>query len=210
MLPLAGRLRVKAEGFHKARKPLEAKLYTTLHHQVWSLLPGFCRQPRDVPSSFPGLARILGTALNDRPELRVTIATSLRQLVEGSRERGEDRAVLARFAKNYLPILFNLYTGGSEGERLTVLQCVRAYITITDPDLVTSLFSKALGKITEDNLQKENKHRLLDILAVMVAHLPATHLLELLDAISPFLDVSFPLTLPSSIPPSLHSGTECG
>jgi hypothetical protein len=87
---------------------------------------------------------------------------------------------------------------------------VRAYITITDPDLVTSLFSKALGKITEDNLQKENKHRLLDILAVMVAHLPATHLLELLDAISPFLDVSFPLTLPSSIPPSLHSGTECG
>ena len=142
--------------------------------QVWSLLPGFCRQPRDVPSSFPGLARILGTALNDRPELRVTIATSLRQLVEGSRERGEGRVVFAKYtviyctqvktgqflldsAKNYLPILFNLYTGGSEGERLTVLQCVRAYITITDPDLVTSLFSKALGKITEDNLQKENK-----------------------------------------------------
>ena len=72
----------------------------------------------------------------------------------------EDRAVLTRFSKNYLPILFNLYTRGSEeaaGERQAVLQCVRAYIAITDTALVTSIFDKALGRIAEVNVQKENK-----------------------------------------------------
>ena len=72
----------------------------------------------------------------------------------------EDRAILARFSKNYLPILFNLYTRSSEevgGERQAVLQCVRAYIAITDPALVISFFDKALGKIAEVDMQKENK-----------------------------------------------------
>ena len=58
---------------------------------MWSLLPGFCREPKDVSVSFPVLARILGTALSEREELRVTIATSLRQLVESSREKGEEK-----------------------------------------------------------------------------------------------------------------------
>lgn len=56
--------------------------------QVWSLLPGFCREPTDVPDSFPGLARILGTALTERQELRATIAHSLKQLVQASRKKG--------------------------------------------------------------------------------------------------------------------------
>ena len=58
--------------------------------QLWSLLPGFCRQPTDISVSFPSLARILGTALSDREDLRTVVASALRQLVEGSREEGEE------------------------------------------------------------------------------------------------------------------------
>lgn len=47
----------------------------------------------------------------------------------------EERAELARFAKNYLPILFNLYTADPvEGEplRAPLLDCIRAYLSITE------------------------------------------------------------------------------
>ena len=70
----------------------------------------------------------------------------------------EERAVVGRFSKNYLPILFNLYTSGEgEGGRLAVVQCVEAYISITDPSLVSSLTSSALEKLTQSDLSLEKK-----------------------------------------------------
>lgn len=72
----------------------------------------------------------------------------------------EDRAVLARFSKNYLPILFNLYTSSSEageGERQPLLQCVQAYITITDQTLVSTFFNKVVEKIAEEDLEKRSR-----------------------------------------------------
>lgn len=71
--------------------------------------------------------------------------------------------VLARFSKNYLPILFNLYTGSSEveeGDRLPLLQCVQAYITITDQTLVTTFFNKIVEKIAEKDLEKRSRCKL--------------------------------------------------
>ena len=68
--------------------------------------------------------------------------------------------MVGRFSKNYLPILFNLYTSGEgegEGGRLAVVQCVEAYISITDPSLVSSLTSSALDKLTQSDLSLEKK-----------------------------------------------------
>lgn len=47
---------------------------------------------------------------------------------------------MGRFAKNFLPILFNVYSqseedGGSSAQRRSVLDTVRAYLTITDPQV---------------------------------------------------------------------------
>jgi len=47
---------------------------------------------------------------------------------------------VGRFAKNFLPILFNVYSqpeedGGSSSQRRSVLDTVRAYLTITDPQV---------------------------------------------------------------------------
>ena len=140
---------------------------------------------------------------------------------------GEDRAVLTRFSKNYLPILFNLYTGSSEageGERAALLACVQTYTTITDQTLLVSFFSKAVEKMAQESIEKENRsaslgaaanalipyplsslllspplsspllpssrHRLLDLVQALVPHLPAASLQQLLDTISPLLDVS--------------------
>lgn len=47
----------------------------------------------------------------------------------------DDKKELSSYAKNYLPILFNLYTvedkdGGPD--KLPILETVRAYLTVTD------------------------------------------------------------------------------
>lgn len=47
---------------------------------------------------------------------------------------------MGRFAKNFLPILFNVYSqpeedGRSSAQRRSVLDTVRAYLTITDPQV---------------------------------------------------------------------------
>ena len=215
---------------------------------MWSLLPGFCREPRDVPVSFPGLARILGTSSQQAARTKsyhsnftenswlILAETEVRKRGREGGEREsdplplleEDRAVLSRFSKNYLPILFNLYAGEEEeekereGERQAVLQCVQAYVSITETHLITSLSDMAMSKTLDPDLTKDkevglhlstpsllpppssllhaSRHRLLDLVAAMVVHLPHTSLQRLLETISPLLDVCLP---PSSLPPSL-------
>lgn len=56
--------------------------------QIWTLLPGFCTKPTDVAASFKGLARTLGTAISERPDLRVTVCQALRTLVTKGCEAG--------------------------------------------------------------------------------------------------------------------------
>ena len=56
--------------------------------QIWTLLPGFCTRPTDVAASFKGLARTLGTAISERPDLRVTVCQALRTLITKGCEGG--------------------------------------------------------------------------------------------------------------------------
>ena len=70
--------------------------------------------------------------------------------------------MVARFSKNYLPILFNLYTGDGgeeeeEGVRQAVLQCAEGYITITESSLVTTLTSSALTNLSLPTLSPGKK-----------------------------------------------------
>lgn len=56
--------------------------------QVWSLLPGFCTHPTDVVGAFKGLARTLGMAISERPDLRPTVCQALRTLIHRGCETG--------------------------------------------------------------------------------------------------------------------------
>lgn len=62
--------------------------FTVISLQIWTLLPGFCTRPTDVATSFKGLARTLGTAINERPDLRVTVCQALRTLITKGCEAG--------------------------------------------------------------------------------------------------------------------------
>lgn len=74
----------------------------------------------------------MGTAITDQKDLRLSIMTSLRKLInhaKNSEDEG-DLKELARFDKNYLPILFNVYSckpigSDEEGHRLAAFETIK-------------------------------------------------------------------------------------
>lgn len=74
-------------------------------------------------------------AITDRKELRLAVMASLRRIIAAAKEGGseEDLQEIAKFDKNYLPILFNVYTTrpigtDEEGQRLAALDTIKVRI----------------------------------------------------------------------------------
>lgn len=110
--------------------------YDLLCNQFWSLLPSFCNYPRDIKDNFKALARVLGNVLKDNPEFRLSVMQALRKLIACSEGNEDDRNELARYAKNYIPILLNIYMSpakGStaEGQRLAALETIQVSLVLT-------------------------------------------------------------------------------
>ena len=113
-----------------------------------------------------------------------------------------------------MPILFNLYTADPvEGEspRGPLLDCIRAYLSITEKkachqlaavwssaqassprfliQLLESLFSKLLSKLKESGTVLHVRTALEDIAEVFVPHLPLVTIEELFQLVKTLLDV---------------------
>lgn len=60
------------------------------------MLPGFCTCPVDLLASFKGIARILGMAINEQPDLRLIVCQALRALINKSCSTGENTQMLVK------------------------------------------------------------------------------------------------------------------
>ncbi|XP_038204525.1 RRP12-like protein [Arvicola amphibius] len=192
-LPLATTLKSKAMDLAQAGSTVESKIYDTLQWQIWTLLPGFCTRPTDVAASFKGLARTLGTAINERPDLRVTVCQALRTLITKGCEAEADRAEVSRFAKNFLPILFNLYgqpvaAGEAAAPRRTVLETIRTYLTITESQLVNSFLEKATEKVLDPASSDFTRLSVLDLVVALAPHSDEAAISKLYSTIRPYLE----------------------
>ncbi|KAL3112869.1 hypothetical protein niasHT_015575 [Heterodera trifolii] len=109
LFPLAERLHQRV---HKL-PDLPQKLYKTLEHQIWAILPRLmANAPRDFHVAMPTLAPIMGAALNDRPDLRLTILRALREALKFETQN-DGICMMERYARNFLPILFGIYTASA-------------------------------------------------------------------------------------------------
>nr|SVE84079.1 EOG090X00E0 [Daphnia pulex] len=140
------------------------RIFDLLQRQMWALLPGFCKCPTDVEVSFKQIAKLLGQALADRPDIRMDVMAALRQLIIHSKTDDKIRVEVARYAKNYIPLLFNLFTTKSttdedESQRESVFQTTTYYLQVADTELLHSLFDKAKEKLTtaSASLKSEDK-----------------------------------------------------
>uniref|UniRef100_A0A4W6C457 Ribosomal RNA processing 12 homolog n=1 Tax=Lates calcarifer TaxID=8187 RepID=A0A4W6C457_LATCA len=164
-LPLASTLKQRAEELEQAGQKLEAKVYQTLQLQIWTMLPGFCTCPVDLMASFKSIARTLGMAINDRPDLRLIVCQALRTIINKSCSTEEEKAEVGHFSKNFLPILFNVYSqqpaaGESGTYRMAVLSMmdlVVAMAPFVDEVTMTKTFEliKPYLETKEPGMQKK-------------------------------------------------------
>ncbi|KAL8567931.1 hypothetical protein ACOMHN_059053 [Nucella lapillus] len=173
-LPLAARFRQKAKDLAAQDKQAASRTYETLEMQVWSLLKGFSSRPTDLAKSFEGLAKLLGNALSERQDLHLDIMASLRMLVNFSKENDKDRAAMSRFGKNYLPILFNMYSSNTDNprdnRRLAVLETIKVYLTVAESKLIFSFLDMCTSKMATTDVTPFKKIALMDLSVAMVKH----------------------------------------
>ena len=150
-LPIAAQLSAHGQtALEHGNEPV-GKIYETLYKQVWDLLPAFCNNATDIAASFKALARTLGTALSDNATVRPIACQSLVMLIQSSTKVDADRQAVASFAKNFLPILFNIFCGeeSSDSDKARSLAAIEAFVPITDSGLITGLLGNVFSKLQE-------------------------------------------------------------
>ncbi|XP_031434840.1 RRP12-like protein isoform X2 [Clupea harengus] len=191
-LPLANTLKQRAEELDQGGQKLESKVYQTLQQQIWTMLPGFCQGPTDVVGGFSGLARTLGTTLNERPDLRLAVCQALRTLIR-SAATAEEKAELNRFSKNFLPILFNVFTqkpqdSDSSPYRPALLDTIRVYLTVTEPKMVCSFLQKATERLSEAESCEFTRLAVMDLVVAMAPCVDEATMAQTYELIKPYLE----------------------
>ncbi|XP_055540871.1 RRP12-like protein [Wyeomyia smithii] len=151
ILKLAYQCYVLWNKFKQSDNKQQAHIFELLCCQLWGLFPGFCRRPKDV-QNFRLIAKTLGTVLNENPDMRSPILDGLKELISGL-ESDTDKAEVGKYAKNFLPRLFNIYTtkpkGSYENEiRQAAFEAIKAYLTITPKQVLDEMHSVALDQLT--------------------------------------------------------------
>ncbi|XP_040291346.1 RRP12-like protein isoform X1 [Bufo bufo] len=190
-LPLAEKLKKRASELAEAGRNLEAKIYETLQWQIWTMLPGFCIGPTDVAACFKNIAKTLGMIILDQPDRRLTACQALRTLINKGCEAEADKAEVSRLAKNYLPILFNVYIkapapGEGAAHKAPVMETIRAYLTVTDQQLVCDLLAKASAKVAEKT--EAEKLYVLDLISAMAPNADEPSMTNVYQTILPLLE----------------------
>ncbi|CAK1589953.1 unnamed protein product [Parnassius mnemosyne] len=186
ILEMATFCRRKSREFAQSNDTPRAHTYDLLCNQLWALLPSFCNSPKDIKESFKAIARVLGNVLKDNPEFRQSIMQALRKLIACSVDNEGDKNELGRFAKNYLPILLNIYMSpakGSmaEGQRLAALETIQVYLTISDENVREELYKNALQQLeasVDNHFQRES---ILDIIRLLVLYQTSEQIAILFD-----------------------------
>lgn len=196
-LPLAMTLRQKAEQLEQAGQKLEAKVYQTLQMQIWTMLPGFCVGAVDLLVAFKVLARALGMAISDRPDLRLTVCHALRTVITKSCHTDEEKAEVGRFSKNFLPILFNVYSqqpgpGDIASHRMAVLDTIKVYLTVTDPKMVCTFLQKATERLSSTDSTEFIRMSVMDLVVAMAPCVDEVTMSQTFELIRPHLESKDP------------------
>lgn len=146
--------------------------YELLCCQLWGLLPGFCRHPKD-PDSLKLIAPTLGNALDNNPEFRAPILDGIVELINN--ENPQINSQLDKFAKNFLPRLFNAYAqkplGTYESDiRKKTCEVIKAYLTICSPKILNELFESSKAQLIESSPGSFETEAIFDITALLLIY----------------------------------------
>ena len=177
-IPMATELRQNATHLAQVGDEINAKICETLESQVWDLLPPLFKTAVKVEQGFPLVARLLGTLLQERVDLRNNIATALRQLIEYHIDNSQAIECVKKYSKNYLPILFNLYieTESKQHNRAIIIGCLSSFVKISSSEIIESYFNKIGTMLNSDDTEAATKPALLDLGATMLPYINSSQL----------------------------------
>ncbi|KAI1388856.1 NUC173-domain-containing protein [Hypoxylon trugodes] len=169
----------------EAAKTMEIKIYETLVHQTWSILPGYCDLPLDLTVAFDQVfAEMLANLLYKQVDLRLDVCRALKALVESNQavasvedessiltsrvskvDAQKNLTYLGGFAGNLLAVLFNVYSQTLPQSRGPILQTINAYLSITPEkelvetfDRVSTMLASSLNEANgEENKKQKQK-----------------------------------------------------
>jgi ribosomal RNA-processing protein 12 len=184
VLKLAYACYTKWQKLKELNNVTQSHLNELLCCQLWGLFPGFCRRPRDI-GNFKLLAKTLGTVLNENPDLRAPILDGFIELIPNLATDDEKHEV-GKFAKNFLPRLFNIYTtkpkGSYENEiRQQAFEVIRVYLAITPQPVLREMFTTAMAQFQGKSPGTFLHDMLFDIVETLALHQPKDVLDNLYD-----------------------------
>uniref|UniRef100_A0A667YJQ6 Ribosomal RNA processing 12 homolog n=1 Tax=Myripristis murdjan TaxID=586833 RepID=A0A667YJQ6_9TELE len=196
-LPLASTLKQRADQLEQTGQKLEAKVYQTLQLQIWTMLPGFCTGTVDLMVSFKGIARALGMAINERPDLRLTICQCLRTIITKSCSTEEEKAEVGRFSKNFLPILFNVYSqqpaaGDFAPYRMAVLDTIKVYLSVTEKQMICTFLQKATERLSNTESTEFTRLSVMDLVVAMAPCVDEATMSKTFELMKPYLETKEP------------------
>ncbi|XP_065366328.1 RRP12-like protein [Calliphora vicina] len=171
ILALALDCNKKWHKFAEEKQVSMSHTYELLCCQLWGLFPGFCRAPKD-PDNFKLIAPTLGNALDNNPEFRAPIFDGLIELIQNE-EQTIIHDALGKYAKNFLPRLFNIYTQKPTGTyeqdlRKKSLEVIKSYLTKTPNDMLKELFDTANKQLEATDVGTFEYDSIFDITAALV------------------------------------------
>ncbi len=98
-----------------------------------------------------------------------------------------DMQVLASFAPNFLPLLFNIYSSTSSGERIYILQGIEAFLSISEGATVAMYFDRVLEKVS-NSVSGEDGASILELLSALVRTLDIESFDRLFGRVLAFID----------------------
>ncbi|KAF2141341.1 uncharacterized protein K452DRAFT_318978 [Aplosporella prunicola CBS 121167] len=163
LVPLSEIMFQRVLNHGNAEKTMEIKIFETLVHQTWAILPGYCDLPLDLTEAFDqSFAELVSNLLYQQTDLRTDLCRALQNLVETNKAivevEGEDDLVaqsrvskagaqkniehLAGFASNILAVLFNVYSQTLPQNRGNILRCINAFLSITPSSELMETFTR--------------------------------------------------------------------
>ncbi|XP_017466364.1 PREDICTED: RRP12-like protein [Rhagoletis zephyria] len=171
ILPLALDCNNKWHKYAQEKQQSMSHTYELLCCQLWGLFPGFCRDPADA-ENLRLIAPTLGNALDNNPEFRAPIFDGLTELI-GNEENVEIKEALAKYSKNFLPRLFNIYAQKPNGTyeadlRKKALEVIKLYLTRTSEDVLKELFETAKTQLSNTAVGTFEYDAIFDINAALL------------------------------------------
>ncbi|KAI6249720.1 Ribosomal RNA-processing protein [Erysiphe necator] len=227
-IPLSEAIYQRVMDHKDSEKTMEIKIFEALVQQIWAIFPGYCDLPLDLVENFDqAFAEIISNLLYTQPELRPDICKALLTLVESNKSvssiEGPDDLLLQRrvtkvaaqrnlnhlstFASNMLAVLFNVYSQTLPQYRGYILECINAFLSVTNANDVKDTFDRvctmleASLKETQSEKQAQNpprknetlpptSHTLMDLVVVISTYLHEESVQTLLNLASMMLKIN--------------------